>query len=88
MQFTPKRLAASAAALAMVAAPVAASAAPAPANPAARLSVARASSATGPDSQIAEGGTATLVNIGILAALVVVVLLATTGGDDDTPDSP
>lgn len=81
-----KRLASAAAAVAMVAAPVAASAAPA--NPAARLSVARAGSPTARDSRIAEGPTATLVNIGILAALAVVVLLVTGGDDDDTPDSP
>lgn len=87
MPFISKPLAGAAAAVAIVAAPVAASAAPA--NPAAKLSVARAASPTARDSKIAEGPTATLVNIGILAALVVGVLLLTTGGDDDdTPDSP
>jgi hypothetical protein len=55
-------------------------------NPAATLSVAKSARASAPSpksSKIAAGGTATLINIGILAALVVVVLVA-TGGDDDS----
>lgn len=86
MQFFSKRLAGAAASVAMIAAPVAASTAPA--NPAAKLSVSRAATTTARDSKIAEGSTATLVNVGILAALVVGVLLLTTSDDDDTPDSP
>lgn len=85
MKSFTNRLLGAAAALAMTAAPVAA--APAPANPASSLSVARAGSPTARDGKIAEGSTATLLNIGILAALVVIVLVA-TGGGDDTPDSP
>jgi hypothetical protein len=56
-------------------------------KPAASLSVAksaRAATPAGRGSRIAAGPTATLVNIGILAALAGVVLLATTGGDDDS----
>lgn len=86
MQFVSKRLAGTVAALAMVTSPVAASATTAPTNPAAKLSVSRAGTTAARDSNIAEGSTATLINIGILAALVVIVLVA-TGGDDDAPDS-
>ena len=86
MRVLSKRLAGAAAALAMATSPVAASAATAPINAAAKLSVSRAGSPAARDSKIAEGPTATLINIGILAALVVIVLVA-TGGDDDTPDS-
>ncbi|MCK8457925.1 hypothetical protein [Sphingomonas faeni] len=55
------------------------------ANGASSLSVAkaRAGTTTTGKSALAEGPTATYVNIGILAALVVGVLLATSGGDDD-----
>ena len=60
----------------------------APANPAASLSLtkgARAPASVGGVNK-ATGGTATIINIGILAALVVVVLVA-TGGSDDSSDS-
>lgn len=78
---TFKHFATALAASALVAAPVAA--APAPANPAASLSVARAASPAARASRIAEGSTATIISIGILAAFTAVVL-ATTGGDDDS----
>ncbi|PAX08239.1 hypothetical protein [Sphingomonas lenta] len=78
MQSISKRLAGAAAALAMAAAPVAASA-----NPAASLSVVRAGSATTAENNLAAGPTATLVNIGILAALVVLVLVATDDDEDE-----
>lgn len=59
------------------------------ANPAAKLSVSGqvrgASHAS--DANHLSGGTATIVNIGILAALVGIVLVATGGDDDDSSDS-
>lgn len=68
-----------AAAAAMVTAPVAASAVPA--------TTARAATPVARTDR-ANAETSTLVNIGILAALVVGVLLAVDGGgDDDSPDS-
>lgn len=55
-------------------------------NAAAKLSLApKATRVAAPaknGSKIAAGGTATLINIGILAALSAGVLLATTGGND------
>jgi hypothetical protein len=80
------RLSAAAAAVALVATPTLAAAAP---NPAAQLSVAkspRAGTAVANKSRIAEGPSATLVNVGILAGLVVLVRVL-TGGDDDDSDS-
>ncbi len=68
---------------ALVATPVAASATTAPAaNPAARLSVARAAAPAGHGNKLGASvpGT-TLISIGILAALVVGVLVATGGSD-------
>lgn len=59
------------------------------ANPAAKLSVAgqvRSASGVSNANHLSEG-TATLVNIGILAALVGIVLVATGGDDDDSSDS-
>ena len=50
------------------------------ANPAASLSVARASAPAGKSKIGAEVSTATLISIGILAVFAAVVL-ATTGGD-------
>jgi len=69
---------------ALIAAPVAASAATAPAaNPAASLSVTRAAAPAGHGNKLgASVGSATLINIGILAALVVGVLVATGGSSD------
>ncbi|MBJ6122194.1 hypothetical protein [Sphingomonas mollis] len=77
-----KGLVATAAAFTLAATPAIA----APASPAASLSVAkaRAASPTVRGSKIAAGGTATLINIGILAGLAAIVLVATTGGDDDS----
>jgi len=81
--FRFKTIAATAAAVTLMAAPATASAA----NHAASLSVAKSAPArtgtvtTGKNS-LAEGPTATYVSIGILAALVVGVLLATGGSDD------
>jgi hypothetical protein len=83
-----KRLAGAAAAAALAATPTLAAAAPA--NPAAGLSVAKSARAAAPasrGSKIAEGGTATLINVGILAALVAGVLVATGGDDEDDSDS-
>jgi hypothetical protein len=80
-----KRVLTAVAGTAMLVAPIAASAAPAPvANPAAKLSIARAGAPTTGNSKLgaAVPGT-TLISIGILAALVVGVLVA-TGGDDDS----
>ncbi|MEH3158812.1 MAG: hypothetical protein PGN08_07630 [Sphingomonas taxi] len=71
---------------ALLAAPVAASAAPAPAaNPAAKLSVARAAAPSKGQSKLGASvpGT-TLISIGILAALVVGVLVATGGDSSDS----
>jgi len=79
-----KGIASGIAAGAMLLAPLAAAAAPATANPAASLSLqgARAGTATAHNSKLgASVGTTTLINIGILAALVAVVLVATSGGD-------
>lgn len=69
---------------AMIAAPVAASAARAPAaNPAASLSLARAAAPAGHANKLGSSvGGATLINIGILAALVVGVLVATGSGSN------
>jgi len=79
-----QRLAGTIAAAALALSPTLAAAAPA--SPAASLSVAKAARAGTPakGNHIAAGGTATLINIGILAALVAVVLVATDGGDDDS----
>ena len=74
-----------AAAAAMVTVPVAASAAQSSAS-AAQLTTARAATPLARKDR-ANAETSTLLNIGILAALVVGVLLAVDGGDDDTPDS-
>ena len=74
--------AAAVASLAMLATPIAASAAPA--NPAASLSVAKARAGTptrGNSKLGASVPTATLISIGVLAALVVGVLVATGGND-------
>jgi hypothetical protein len=81
-----KTLAGALAALAMTASPIAASAA----TPASALSLTRAATPTARTSKIAEGSSATLINVGIFAALIVIVLVATTTGDDDedAPDSP
>lgn len=79
------------AAAALAASP--AMAAPAAGTSAARLSVAGAQSIR-TATPAAKGSKAiptnTLINIGVLAALVGVVLVATDGGDDDgsSPDSP
>ncbi len=82
-----------AAGIALLGAATATSAAP---NPAASLSLSRAgavSARTGSQvhatEKLAEGKTATLISIGILAALVVIVLVATNGNnnDDGVPDS-
>jgi hypothetical protein len=63
-----------------------ASAAAPAANPAASLSVARASAPAAHASRIgADVPTTTLISIGILAALVAIVLVATN--DDDEADS-
>jgi hypothetical protein len=59
-------------------------------NPAAALSVsggARASASPKGTSKLS-GSTGTIVNIGILAALVVVLLVAVDSGGSDSPDSP
>ncbi|MBI0475409.1 hypothetical protein D9601_08610 [Sphingomonas sp. MA1305] len=78
-----KGLLAAVAGTALLAAPVAASAAPTTGNPAASLSVARAAAPAAGKSKIgASVPTATLVSIGVLAALVAVVLVATDGGDN------
>ena len=86
MTFLSKRIAAALAGTAMLVTPLAASAAPA--NPAASLSVARASTPTAHASKLgASVPTTTLISIGVLAALVAIVLVA-TGGDDDDNDTP
>ena len=64
----------------------AAAAAPAPASPAASLSVRAATPAAKASKIGADVPRSTLINIGILAAIVVGVLVA-TGGDDDNSDS-
>jgi hypothetical protein len=77
-----KRFATIAAAVAVTATPALAAG-----KPAASLSVARSVRAAAPaarGNRIAAGPTATLINVGILAALAGGVLLATTGGDDDS----
>ena len=94
MTFSLKRVAAAIAGASMIVTPVAASAAPA--NPAAKLSIAgtRAGTPTSANSRLGGGiSTTTLINVGILAALVVIVLVATNGGNDDNsngsaPTSP
>ena len=81
---TIKGIATAVAGLAMMSAPVTATAATA--NPAASLSVskARVGTATAGKSKLGPNvPTATLINIGGLAALVVGVLVA-TGGDDES----
>lgn len=82
---TIKGMFAAAAGLALVTTTTAhAATAPAPAaNPAARLSVARAAAPTVHPSRIgAEVPTATLISIGVLAALVAIVLVATKEDSD------
>lgn len=62
----------------------AAAAAPAPTNPAASLSI-RAAAPAAKSSKIgAAVPTGTLINIGILAAIVAVVLVATDNGSDNS----
>ena len=81
---TIKGLFAAAAGAALMTATTAAAAAPA-ANPAAKLSVARAAAPQANASRIgAEVSTGTLLSIGVLAALVVVVLVATKEDSDRT----
>lgn len=75
-----------AAALLTVSTAAAAAPAPAPASPAASLSVRAATPAAKASKIGAEVPRATLINIGILAAIVVGVLVA-VGGDDDSADS-
>ncbi len=73
-----KGLTAAAVAAALGTAPVAAAQAPRPAT----------ESVQGANA-LAEGDTATYVNIGILAALVVIVLVFVADGDsNDSPNSP
>lgn len=82
-----KALFSAVAALAMLTASTVATAASA--KPAAALSVAKSTRAATPVKGAQKAvETSTLINIGILAALVVGVLVATGGSDDDTPDSP
>jgi len=84
MTFTMKRIATEVVGAAMIVTPVAASAATS--NPAASLSGTRAATPTAKTSKIgADVGGSTLINIGILAAIVAGVLLATKG--DGTPAS-
>ena len=72
-------------AAALITVSTAAAAAPAPANRAAPLSVARAASPAAKSSKIgASVPSATLINIGILAALTAGVLLLTGGDDSDS----
>ncbi len=81
MTFGFKGLGTALAAATLVIAPTAASAA---ANPAASLSLSKATRSGTPakgSSTLAEGPTATYVSIGILAALVGIVLVATGGSD-------
>jgi hypothetical protein len=79
---TIKGLLAAVAGAALMTAPTASAAAPA-ANPAASLSVARASAPATHASRIgADVPTTTIISIGILAALVAIVLVATN--DDDS----
>jgi hypothetical protein len=83
-----KRLSGAAAVAALVAAPMQAAAAST--HPAAGLSIARSARAVAPaghGSEIGSGGTATLINVGILAALVAAVLVASGGDDEDESDS-
>ncbi|WP_375427992.1 hypothetical protein [uncultured Sphingomonas sp.] len=86
-----KHLAAGVAALAMMATPVAASARPArgaSSGPAAKLSIAGARTGSAPTNvSRLRGGNATLINLGIFAAIVAGVLVATTTGGDDDADS-
>ncbi len=76
-----KSLVAAAAASALVATPAFAAG-----NSARSLSVARAAAPAKAGEKIAEGSTATIVNIGILAALAAVVLLV-VADDEDSSDS-
>ncbi|SFP90230.1 hypothetical protein [Sphingomonas rubra] len=82
--FRFKSLIAAAAASALVATPALAAG-----NSAQSLSVAHARAAAPPKAgeKIAEGSTATIVNIGILAALAAVVLLVVADDDGDDSDS-
>jgi hypothetical protein len=85
MKTVTKRLAGLAAMMALTAPTLA----QAGGNPAASLSItggARSSTATKGNSKLS-GGTATIVNLGILAGLVVILLVATSTGDDK-PASP
>lgn len=83
MKFRLKGLVAAAAASALVASPALA------ASPAQSLSVvkARAAAPSARGDKIAEGSTATIINIGILAALAAVVLLVVADDDGDNSDS-
>jgi hypothetical protein len=81
VKFGFKNVAVAVAGAAMMVAPTMASAANSASAPS--VAQARAGTTTTGKSALAEGPTATYVNIGILAALVVGVLLATSGGDDD-----
>ncbi|HEU0043476.1 hypothetical protein [Sphingomonas sp.] len=82
---TFKALFATAAAAAMLTATTAAAAPQA----AGQGSVTRAATSQANASDIgADVPFSTVINIGILAALVVIVLLATRGGDNDSPTSP
>lgn len=88
MTFSLKRVAAACVGASMIVMPVAASAATA--NPAASLSVTRASTPTMHHSKLgADVPTTTLISIGVLAALVAIVLLATNGNNNNggTPAS-
>ncbi len=86
MKTVAKRLAGLAAILAL-AAPTLAQAGE---NPAGKLSISNGQRVSAPakGSSKLSGSTATIVNIGILAALVGIILVATNSGDSDSPDSP
>lgn len=85
MRIRFKTLGATFAAAALIAAPTAASAGTAASSlSVAKTSGVRAGTATTGKNKIAEGSTATLVSVGILAALVVTVLVATGGDDSDS----
>ena len=81
---TIKGMFAAAAGLALVTATTAQAAAPASAaNPAAKLSVARAAAPAAHGSRLgADVPTGTLISIGVLAALVAIVLVATKESSD------
>ena len=80
-----KGLVAALAASALAATPALAAA---PSAQALSITQARAAKPAAKGENIAEGSTATLINVGILAALVVVVLLVAGGDDNDSPNSP